>query len=148
MTEANTVRLLAGTPGIAGPGDTGTSSAHYPSTSTDIAKLLRLRGLTVEFEHDRAARQYLSLHSSDVWIPIIAISLQVLQAVGEGLLTNVVQDLLGKQRARSSTLHVTYRVTDSVGEREFSAIGPGADVLAAVEVFERRHIDSGKARKR
>lgn len=144
--SAKTVRLLAGMPGVEGQED-GAPSVQYPTTSTDVAKLFRERGLEVQFEHDRSARQYLSLHSSDVWIPIIAVSLQVLQAVGEGLLTDVVQDLLGKQRTTTSTLHVTYRVTDSKGEREFTAIGPGPDVLAAAEVFERKHLASAKAHK-
>lgn len=143
----NTVRLLAGMPGVDGRAS-DPADRQYPSTATDVAKLLRERGLEVEFEHDRNERQYVSLHSADVWIPVLAVSLQVLQAVGEGLLTDVVQDLLGRQRAKTSTLHVTYKITNSTGEQEFTAIGPGADVLAAVEAFEGRHIAAGKKRKR
>lgn len=138
---------MAGTPGT-GMHAHGNDSRRYPSITPDIAKVFRERSLEVEFEHDRASRQYLSLHSAEFWIPVVCVSLEVLRAVGEGLLTNVIQDFIGFRKAESSTLHVTYRITRADGEeQEFSAVGPGGEVLEAINAFERKQLGSGEAKE-
>ena len=138
------MHIVAGTPG-AGDDAHGGGSTYYPSSTPDIAKIFRERNLKVEFEHDKADRQYLSLHSAEFWIPIVCVTLQVLQSVGEGLLTNVIQDWIGKEESKTSTLHVTYRISRPDGEeREFSATGRGDEVMDAVDAFERRQLGPGE----
>lgn len=146
MTETSpVVRILAGVPG-AESADGGAGVGRYPSSTTDVSKLLRERGMSVEFEHDRAQREYTSLHSSDVWLPILEISSQVLLSIGTGLLTNVVQDWLGKPAAEAATIHVIYRVVDSDGiAHEFSAVGPGREVMPALDVFERKQLGTNES---
>lgn len=139
------VRIVAGTPGVsaaAGEGEIG----RYPSSTTDIAKLLRERGLLVDFEHGRDKREYLSLHAADVWIPIIELTLETLLAVGSGLIGDVIGDWLKSGDATSSTLHVTYRVVDSDGvAQEYSAVGAADDVLRAIDRFERKQLGTTEA---
>lgn len=138
------VRIVAGTPGT-GEDAHGSGSTYYPSSTPDVAKLFRERKLDVEFEHDRSDRQYLSLHSAEFWIPIVCVTLQVLQSVGEGPLTNVIQDLIGRQESKTSNLHVTYRIRRPDGEeREFSAIGQGDEVMEAIDAFERKQLGLGE----
>ncbi|MDR6637428.1 hypothetical protein [Paenarthrobacter nitroguajacolicus] len=145
MTETlGTVRIVAGTPGE-GTDAHGEESFYYPSSTPDIAKLFRERGLSVEFEHDQADRRYTSLHSAEFWLPVVCLSLQVLQSVGEGLLTSVIQDWIGRADSETSTLHVTYRISRPNGEeREFSATGPGGEVMEALDVFERKQLGLGE----
>jgi large subunit ribosomal protein L17 len=138
--DAALVRILQGVPGRATPAEPP-GRGLYPSTTPDVAKLLRMRGLNVDFEHDRLHREYLTLHAAEHWLPIVEVSSSFLRNVNKRIFTRLVEDFAGVD-GQDSVLHVQFRIrNDDVSVREFCADGPVSDLLTALGNFEDGGLD-------
>ena len=77
-----------------------------------MAKVIRERGFNPVFEAPREDRRYVSHNAADVWLPILKVAYDLLvrhPRIG-GLFSMLIWDLLGKDEADSSILHVEERV--------------------------------------
>ncbi|MET0978139.1 MAG: hypothetical protein ABWX63_04920 [Paeniglutamicibacter terrestris] len=112
----------------------------YPPCASDFYKLLRERDVDVRFEHEKQDREYLSLHSAELWLPVLEIGGNILLAFGGSLFSDLVKDwlMLKKQPAEETTLHVEFSVAKDGSVHEFKADGKGVDVLRAMEEFEEK----------
>lgn len=112
----------------------------YPPCASDFYKLLRERNVDVRFEHEKQDRELLSLHSAELWLPVLEIGGNILLAFGGSLFSDLVRDwlVLKKQPADETTLHVEFSVEKDGSVHEFKADGNGADVLRAMEEFEEK----------
>jgi hypothetical protein len=135
--DESQIVICAGIPGK--PGLAVEGGKPYPDTAIDMAKVIREHGLTVSFEDDREKRKYVEHKATDVWLPILQVTIDILTGISSGLFTMLIADLLGADKAEKSILYVEYRVTDRRGKvQEFKAEGPGKEVMEAVDKFERR----------
>lgn len=69
--HAGQVLIRAGVPGK--PDLKVDHGKPYPNTTTDMAKLIAERGLTVAFEDGRDERCYVSFYAAELWIPILQV---------------------------------------------------------------------------
>lgn len=129
--------MLAGVPGLEAH-DAGASTGRYPAAAVDLSKLLKERGIPVTFQHERMHREYVSLHSADFWVPVLAVSSSVLVAAGGNLLSDLIRCLIGHGEPRASTqLHVQYRIVSSDGsDHTLDADGDAETVLGVIDSFE------------
>lgn len=138
--DAALVRILQGVPGRATPAEPQ-ELGLYPSTTPDVAKLLRMQGLNVDFEHDRMHREYLTLHAAEHWLPIVEVSSRFLRDANGRMFTRLVEDFT-RVDGQDSILHVRFRIrNDDESVREFSADGPARDFLVALGNFEKGGVD-------
>lgn len=125
------VRILPGIPGAPIEADP-TGEISYPSTTTDIVKVLRESGVTVEYAVPREDRQLVSQKSAAIFVPILAVTYG---AVGS-LLAAAIVKLFGSERAERSELHVRVERGSGKNKRVFEGNGPGRDVLEALRRFD------------
>lgn len=142
MTEPGSeVLIRAGVPGK--PGVTVAHGKPYPSTTTDVAKLLAERGLSVTYEDEKDQRSYISLYAAELWIPILQVAGSILAGASGNLLSDVIKQLLGKDKP-ATILHVDYTIVPRKGpKRTFKASGKADDVLRAIDKFEQEARDDG-----
>lgn len=138
MTSDEThILICAGIPG--NPDLEVEGGRPYPETAIDLAKVVRERGLTVSFEDERNHRKYVEHKAADIFLPILQVASGILEGISGGLFTMVIADLLGADDAKKSILHVEYRIVHPDGNiEEFKGVGPGEQVLEALDSFERR----------
>lgn len=137
MTEpAGQVFIRAGVPGK--PGLAVAHGKPYPNTTTDVAKLVAERGLTVTFEDEKDQRSYVSLYAAELWIPILEVASSIFAGISGNFLTDIIRELLGTDKPENTILHVDYSVVPRKGpKRTFRASGKADDVLKAIDKFER-----------
>lgn len=137
MRKTCELLISAGVPGSKDHDETE-ESGQYPIAAQDLSKILQERGISVKFQHDREHRQYVSLHSAEVWLPIISVTSDLLAAVGGGLLSDVIRDFVFRPRATErKTLHVDYRIEDASGEvHHLKVDGDSEDVYPLIDKFE------------
>lgn len=129
--KATPPRILV-RPGL--PGHASDRPGHqYPSTTTDIVKLLREAGATVEYELPRDERELVSLNAAPLVLPILL-------GIGTGtigsLLANAIERLLGKDTAEKSQLHVRVERGRGNDPDVCEASGLGSDVLETLRAFD------------
>jgi hypothetical protein len=144
VTE-NAVKILRGLPGSAIP-DLPRDAHPYPDTAIDFAKVARAAGYEVAFEDpDRNGRTYIGRKAADLWLPVIQVGVDLLVGMTGGLLTNILQRWMDRRRLESSILHVDYRIIGRDGTAQSIQIsGKGAEVLRALDAFERREIERAR----
>ena len=102
---ASQVLIRAGVPGK--PDLKVEHGKPYPNATTDVAKLLAERGLTVTYEDEKDQRSYVSFYAAEIWIPILQVASSILAGASGNLLSEVIKQLLGlgkeSQRIRSCT---------------------------------------------
>jgi hypothetical protein len=111
--------------------------AVFPSTTTDVMKVLREQSVQVEFEDPDAAHPLITHKAAEYWIPVaIFIETGAAHAAGD-LMARAIVSFLGRRRADKSLLHVKLgRVTRGRTKIEWlEAHGKGADVLKAMREF-------------
>lgn len=109
----------------------------FPSTTTDVLKVLREQGLRVEYVDPSGPHPLISHKAADWWVPIVVfIQTGAATTVGN-LLSHAIITLLGPKRAESSVLHVKVGVVHAGQDRIewFEGHGKGADVLKALRIF-------------
>lgn len=137
MKPPSGILISAGIPG-ARKQDDPTDMGDYPIAAQDLSKVLRERGIPVEFEHDREHRRYVSLHSAELWLPIINTTADVLIGLGGALLSDLIRDLVPKPKdVKSTTLHVEYYIADATGQvHNLKVTGASDDVYPVIDRFE------------
>lgn len=137
MTEpVGQVLIRAGLPGK--PELTVAHGKPYPNTTTDVAKLLAERGLTVTYEDEKGQRSYVSFYAAELWIPIIQVASSIFAGIAGNFLSDIIRELIGADRPDDTLLHVEYSVVPrSGGKRTFRANGKADDVLKAIDTFEQ-----------
>jgi len=113
------------------------SESAFPSTTTDIIKILREQALQVDFESPDAAHPLAAHKAADLWIPLaIFIETGAAHAAGD-LMARAIVSLIGRRRAETSVLHVKLgRVRRGRDKIEWlEAHGKGSDVLKAMREF-------------
>jgi hypothetical protein len=129
------------------PGKPDLKVAHgkpYPNTTTDVAKLLAERGLTVTYEDEKDQRSYVSFYAAEIWIPILQVASSILAGASGNLLSEVIKQLLGlgKEKSTDTILHVDYSIVPRKGPKKtFKASGKADDVLKAMDKFEQEARD-------
>lgn len=130
----------------------------FPDTTTDVVKLLRQRGISVEYSVPRDQRTYVGHKAFELWLPILEFTRDLLIGIEGGLLVELLMSYV-QPAADSSTpedleqsdeevgeprdtapaiLHVEWHVAKPDGEREtFVANGSMPDVLDALARFEQ-----------
>ncbi len=63
--------VLPGFPDDSSPIEESLSESIYPSSATDVVKLLRVEGLTVAYAVERSERRLMSKNSAEFWLPVI-----------------------------------------------------------------------------
>lgn len=110
----------------------------YPGTAADLVKLLREEGLNVDWAHVKSERAPVEHNAADVWLPILLFVREALASGAGEVMATAIMSLLGRNQAEISTLHVKFLEKSKSGKtRRFEASGPGADVLKAMERFDR-----------
>jgi hypothetical protein len=142
VTEpAGQVLIRAGVPGK--PDLKVDHGKPYPNTTTDVAKLLAERGLTVTYEDERDQRSYVSFYAAEIWIPILEFASSIRGGISGNFFSDVIKELIGKEKPEDTIMHVELRVIPRKGpEKVFRASGKADDVLRAMDNFERDVRDS------
>jgi transcriptional regulator with XRE-family HTH domain len=130
------VLVLPGIPGKRERLDDGRGA--YPASTTDIIKLLREQGVTVDYIEPSNRRAELTYHAADIWLPVLLWASDAIANGAGSLFAHAIIQLLGARRAERSVLHVRCgRKTGEGDIRWFKADGPGADVLKALREFDK-----------
>ncbi len=112
----------------------------YPSTTTDIVKLLKANGFEISYDHDRHDRVEVSYNAADAWLPVLAFTQSVLANIPANILSTIIMQYFGAGRQTQKNLHVKFIVTTpDGGEKNFEAHGPGQEVVEAINAFQRSH---------
>lgn len=137
MSPTSGILISAGIPGTK-KHDESKDVGEYPIAAQDLSKILRERGIPVEFQHDREHRQYVSLHSAELWLPIINTTTDVLVGLGGVLLSDLIRDLILRPGDTGpTTLHVEYYIADAKGDvHELKVTGDSAEVYPVIDRFE------------
>ena len=137
---AGQVLIRAGVPGK--PDLTVAHGKPYPNTTTDVAKLLAERGLTVTYEDEKDQRSYVSFYAAELWIPILQVVSSIFAGISGNFLSDIIKELIGKEKPADTILHVDYSIVPRKGpEKTFRASGKTDDVLKAMDKFEREARD-------
>lgn len=111
----------------------------FPNTTTDVVKVLRGQGLSVEHVVAREGRQIIALKAAEYWLPILVFSYEVAVNVSAELLAGVITQLFGAVQLRRDRLHVRYghRLPDGTVSY-FEAHGPGDEVVKAIRAHGKQ----------
>lgn len=110
----------------------------YPGTTTDVVKLLREQGLTVEWSHPKEERTTVEHKAADIWFPVLEFGRDAAASgVGEAVAAMIL-GLLRSRKPADTNLHLEFKIRTKGGTREFKSSGPGDEVLKAVEEFGKQ----------
>ena len=131
--------VLPGFPDDSAQIEMSLSETNYPSTATDVVKLLRAEGLSVEYAVKRSERQLVSKNAAEHWLPIVI----AVSEFGANTLTSALASIIAEQIVAifggGSKLHVHCGVKEADGSYRFiKASGPPEAVIEAMESFARR----------
>ena len=113
--------------------------ALYPGSVIDVVKLLRERGLSIDYAPADRPRAEVELKAAELWAPIIVFAQDVLVAGGAHALVEVAWDRLRGRRG-GSILHLRVGKRDGeTGNVEwFESHGRATDVLDAFIVWSEQ----------
>lgn len=141
------VVIIPGIPGWSYPDDKDELRNPYPTTTTDIAKMLRLEGLTVEHALARSERQEIGLKAAEWWLPVLVFAVDVAANTSGTLLAAAVTRLFGPLALRRSRLHVRFGQHQRGGTvNYFEAHGEADKVLTAMRTYGE--VRNSKRKKR
>lgn len=151
------VTVLPGVPNMPGlKVDDGV--VPFPDTTTDFVKLIRQRGIQVEYAVPKDQRVYVGHKAFELWVPILEFTQDLLMGIEGGLLVELLmsyirpttdpsrpedlerfdEDTEREHGAAPGLLHVEWHVSKPDGTREtFVANGGTDDVLDALKQFEQ-----------
>lgn len=132
----------------------------YPDSTHDVVKLLREFGFAVEFIEPADDRRYVGHKAFELWMPVLAFTVDVLSNFSAGILVELVkayiepyygetpdkaQELESGNEVEEAQvvggtgiLHVDWRVTTANGhEEQFVANGSADEVLKSLGRFEK-----------
>lgn len=131
------VVVLAGLPGWRHSGDDARLTNPVPTTTTDMVKVLRSAGLTVEHAVARGDRQEVSLNAAEYWVPVLVFAVDVGANTAGDLLADAISKLFGRPLLRRSRLHVRYGQQRPDGSVDFfEAHGDAEKVIEAIRARE------------
>ncbi len=111
----------------------------YPTTTTDMVKTLRAKGLKVEHAIPRENRQEVSLNAAEYWVPVLVFAADVAANTSGEVLAAAVMKLFGASSLRRSRLHVRFGQTRPDGTVDFfEAHGDAEKVLEAVRTHGKQ----------
>lgn len=128
--------IMPGIPGMSAAA-LGLDGSAFPSSTTDVMKILREQGLKVEFEARDGAHPLVSHKAADWWVPITVFIQTSTGTAAGNLLSQAIMSLIGHRRADSSVLHVKMGIVKEGGDKIewFEGHGKGSDVLKALRIF-------------
>jgi hypothetical protein len=133
------VVVLPGLPGWHYSGDDDRLTNPFPTTTTDIVKVLRSDGLTVEHIVERDHRQEVSLNAAEYWVPVLVFAADVGANMAGDLLAGAITRLFGAPLRRRSRLHVRYGQQRSDGSVDFfEAHGDAEKVIEAIRAHANK----------
>ena len=134
--------IVPGLPGKYSQSDDDRLQNPYPTTSTDIAKILRQDGLAVEYAVERSERQEVSLMGAEYWLPILFFALDCANRTPTEILLAAIERLFGSGLPSRSRLHVAFGQQRADGSvHYFEAHGKGSEVIEAI----RAHGEANQA---
>lgn len=114
------------------------ASREYTLNSSDISKLLFEKGIGVKFEHQESEREIVLLKSHDIWLPILAYSVEFIREIGIGVIADVLSSYVTLQNRDDVVLHIQTEIEYPSGlRRVFSASGDADGVIRAQINFEK-----------
>lgn len=151
------VTVLPGVPNMAGL-TVDDSVVPFPDSTSDFVKLIRERGISVNYSVPRDQRIYVGHKAFELWLPILEFTRDLLIGIEGGLLVELLKSYLHPADDRLPTditegntgdatpdpkvsapaiLHVEWHVSRPDGERQtFIADGSESSVLDALARFE------------
>lgn len=135
LPEGLDALVLPGMPGRPSPGGV---ESPYPDLTTDIVKLLREQGLSVDYAQAREQRQTVTLKAAEFWVPILVFTADAAANGAGALLAQSIMALLGKAQSRRQLLHVRCGYQTDKETRWFQGDGPPDDVLKALRQWGRQ----------
>lgn len=100
--HSSSVAVLPGVPNMRGlTVDDGI--VPFPDTTVDFVKVLRARGLKVEFTVARDDRRYVGHKAFELWLPILEFSRDLFIAIGGGLLVEAIKTYLDPRTEQTDT---------------------------------------------
>lgn len=141
------VLIRRGVPSMPGiPRDT--CPGKYPYEAIRVVKLLREHDLVVEYEDDRANREYFTHDAFDIWMPVMQFAVTVGGGVTVAVLTDMIkkltkrsQDNGAQDRPATTVLHLEITMTDPKGtQRQLKLDGTPDDIF---EALDRLQFDGG-----
>ena len=131
--------VLPGFPDDSSPIEESLSKSIYPSSATDVVKLLRVEGLTVAYAVERSERQLMSKNSAEFWLPVIIAVSELGASTLNSALASIIAERIMAPFGHDSKLHVHCGIKEADGSYRFiKASGPAEAVVEAVEAFGRR----------
>lgn len=125
--ETAAVIVHAGVPGL-GLETLGDGTAGYPSTSDDLIKLLREKGVAAEYDRPLSERSEVMHKAADVWLPV----LEIIRDLSLGVLGGCIVELVAAPRSRVHAKIGRKRK----GETEWLEIsGQRDEVIEAIDRF-------------
>jgi len=114
---------------------------HYPSSTTDVIKVLCEADLNIDYADRATHRAEVAQKAADWWLPVIVFLEPAAAHLAGALMAEAILSLLGRRRADHSLLHVKVGKIEKSGTRIewFEAHGNGHDVLEALKTFGDRH---------
>ena len=143
------VVIIPGIPGWSYPADEDKLQSPYPTTTIDMAKILRSEGLTVEHALPRGERQEISLKAAEYWLPVLVFSEAVNTTddlpLAVDLLIGAITKLLGALLLRRPRLNVRFGQGQPDGTVDFfEAHGDADSVFTAMRTYEEARISNRK----
>jgi hypothetical protein len=129
------VVVLPGFPRGADPPGLPEGESPYPDTTADFLKLLRERGLSVDYAQPHEKRAVVAQWSDDFIAPVLAFTAQALASGAGELLADIVRNRIDSLRLTTTKLRVKVgRHDEKTGETFwFDGEGPADQVLEAMK---------------
>ena len=136
MPEGLDVLFLPGLVGkFDGPLETG--ETVYPSSATDVEKVLRGAGLKVGYAVE--PRASVGLKAAEWWAPILVFTVDALKAGAADLVVAYLRELFPPAELRKMPLHIKAGCERPDGLREwYEGDGPGEQVLEGFVAWQDR----------
>jgi hypothetical protein len=121
-------------PGIPGKDvKVGTGELPYPTTTTDVIKVIRERGLKIDYHTPDAKHVWVGYKAGDWWGPIMVIA----EGTVGSLIAAAIWELVGAARAKKLRIHLKVGKATKGGTtvKWFEAHGPAGEVVEAMRQF-------------
>jgi len=128
--------ILPGLPGWSHRPDDQRIQNPYPTTTTDIAKILQRDGFAVEYSVERSERQDVVLQAAEYWLPILFFAVDCATRTPIDAFLAAIDRLFRSAIVSGARLNVAFGQQRADGSvHYFEARGKGSEVIEAIRAF-------------